>query len=392
MKKIIILLLSLLMIAGCNKNKTSFNLTEKTFYNTVDQYNNAEHSNIWLGKDGSFVLIENSHEGYYQMLGKWEINENVLTLNVENSNVLNNSKIIFEIKDDNTMTLKTSLVSSNNNDTFTTDKTLLVNNTDTTVTNNTGNNTNTNTNTNSGSISVPSGTNTDKPATTTNKPATSKLLKKYINTTDYGYKERSFIEFYDDGTFKFTEIEGMGADLIEGLWSYMGEAYALSNFKGDVNDYHGNKLSNLVFEIKDDKTIQLIYDSKVSRVLDYFTTDGKLDEKYLGHGGPEYPIELYDEKWIHNDIPDVSPQYYPTLELFKDGTFVYTENVYAGMAQYKGHYERDSVGIYCTVESHNLQGFAGQDVNSFSFNYIGPDKIQIMQDLCMTRYGDEFHK
>ena len=111
MKKIIILLLSLLMIAGCNKNKTSFNLTEKTFYNTVDQYNNAEHSNIWLGKDGSFVLIENSHEGYYQMLGKWEINENVLTLNVENSNVLNNSKIIFEIKDDNTMTLKTSLVS-----------------------------------------------------------------------------------------------------------------------------------------------------------------------------------------------------------------------------------------------------------------------------------------
>ena len=359
MKKIIIVLLALLVIAGCG-NKNKYDLAEKTFYNTVDQYGNAEHSNVWLGKDGSFVLIENTHEGYNQFLGKWEIKENVITLNVENSDVSAFKTIIFEVKDDNTLTLKTGLSSSKSNDTYTTDKTLLVNDSNT------------------------SNTNTGQ---TNNKKA-----KKFINASQMNQMGNSYIEFFDDGTFQFTEIEGMGAEMIEGLWSMMGNAYALSNFKGDVYDRDGNKLYNLVFEVRDEKTIQLLDNSKVSYALDYFTTDGKLDESYLGHGGPEIPIELYDEKWTHEDIPDTASQFYPTLELFKDGTFVFTENVYAGMAQYKGTYTRDSVGIYCDVVSHNLQGFAGQDVTSFSFSYKSANEIYLDLDLCMSRAGDIFHK
>jgi len=357
MKKIIAVLLSLLVIAGCTSG-SKYDLAEKTFYNTVDQYGNAEHSNVWLGKDGSFVMVENTHEGYNQFVGKWEVKENVVTLNIDNSDGSVFKTIIFEIKDDNTLTLKTGLNSSKSNDTFTTDKSLLV---------------------------------TDSSNTNNGQTATKKA-KKFINAIQMNQLGNSYIEFFDDGTFQFTEVEGMGAEMIEGLWSKMGEAYALSNFKGDVYDRNGNRLYNLVFEIRDEKTIQLLDDSKVSCALDYFTTDGTLDEKYWGHGGEEIPIALYDEKWIHADIPDTSSQFYPTLELFKDGTFIFTENVYAGMAQYKGTYTRDSVGIYCTVVSHNLQGFAGQDVKEFSFDYLNANEIYINQDLCMTKAYDSFHK
>ena len=111
-----VLFLALLMlIGGCTKKpeeKTGYDLAGKTFYNTVDEYGNTDHSSLWLGKDGSFVLKDNFYEGYYQMIGDWTLNENVLTLEVKESGVGNFSKVLFEAVDDENLQLKTTLAGS----------------------------------------------------------------------------------------------------------------------------------------------------------------------------------------------------------------------------------------------------------------------------------------
>ena len=67
------------LVSGCSKKdeKPTYDLAGKTFYNTVDEYDNAEHSSVWFGKDGSFVLKDNYFDGYYQVVGDWSLKENV---------------------------------------------------------------------------------------------------------------------------------------------------------------------------------------------------------------------------------------------------------------------------------------------------------------------------
>ena len=70
--KILLTVTAVLLIAGCTGNKKdSFDIAGKTFYNTVDEFGNAEHSKLWFGKDGSFVLTDNFSEGSYEISGKW---------------------------------------------------------------------------------------------------------------------------------------------------------------------------------------------------------------------------------------------------------------------------------------------------------------------------------
>ena len=115
----LILVVMLTMISGCNKEKEpAYDIAGKTFYNTVDEYGNTEHSNVWFGKDGSFVLKDNYFDGYYQIVGDWSLKENVVTLDVKQSGVGQFSKIIFEIVDNDTLKLKTTLAGSKAEDTF----------------------------------------------------------------------------------------------------------------------------------------------------------------------------------------------------------------------------------------------------------------------------------
>ena len=75
MKKIrflitLILVVMMALLNGCTKEeKPTYDIAGKTFYNTVDEYGNAEHSNVWFGKDGSFVLKDNYFDGYYHCFG-----------------------------------------------------------------------------------------------------------------------------------------------------------------------------------------------------------------------------------------------------------------------------------------------------------------------------------
>ena len=121
-RKIGILILMVLLLCSCGKKEqgTVYELAGKTYYNTVDNYGNEDHSKIWFGKDGSFVLNDNFFEGYYDITGTWSLKENVCTLKVKETGVGSFSTIIFEVKDNDTLILKTNLAGSVSDDTFST--------------------------------------------------------------------------------------------------------------------------------------------------------------------------------------------------------------------------------------------------------------------------------
>ena len=59
-------LLLVLSVGGCTPNKKEeetdagpkYDIGGKTYYNTVDEYGNNDHSKVWFGKDGSFVFAD----------------------------------------------------------------------------------------------------------------------------------------------------------------------------------------------------------------------------------------------------------------------------------------------------------------------------------------------
>ena len=99
---LVLLLTVLLCLSGCTKKEEAagYDLSGKTYYCTVDDYGNEEHSKIWFGKDGSFVMKDNFYDGYYEISGTWKVSENVVTLDVTDTGVGEFKKIIFEIEDE----------------------------------------------------------------------------------------------------------------------------------------------------------------------------------------------------------------------------------------------------------------------------------------------------
>ena len=115
------LLCMILVLSGCTKKEENkADLGGKTFYNTAGGY--REPANIWFGKDGSFVMTDSLKEGTYQISGKWSVKENVVTLDVESTGAGDFTKILFEIRDDKTLTLKTALEGSAADQVFSVDK------------------------------------------------------------------------------------------------------------------------------------------------------------------------------------------------------------------------------------------------------------------------------
>ena len=119
-----IVLCMLLSLSACKSTpkedevKETFDVAGKTYYNTVDEYGHDTHAKVWFGKDGSFVLNDSYSGGYYDIDGSWALKENVLTLTVDKTGQGSFSKIIFEVEDNDTLKLKTTLEGSKSDDTF----------------------------------------------------------------------------------------------------------------------------------------------------------------------------------------------------------------------------------------------------------------------------------
>ena len=78
--------------------------------------------------------------------------------------------------------------------------------------------------------------------------------------------------------------------------------------------------------------------------------------------------------------------YRPKLLLLSDQTFVYIENLYEGMGEYRGTYAIEGGQIICSVESVGFEGFAGDDVTEFRFS-VKEDMLELDRDLCSSLAG-----
>ena len=222
MKKFIVILLTVLMLCSCTK-ESKHDIAGKTYYNTVDEYGNSEHSKVWFGKDNSFVINDNFFDGSYEISGKWSINENVINLEVEKTGVGEFKTIKFEITDDDNLVLRTALAGSKFADSF-----------------------------------------------TTTKPQPSTDTVKFTHGTYYNItqnsKQRSYVELRADNSFALIDRNDFGIFEFNGTYSQDKNMLSLKC----VNDPE-----NRVFDflISDAKTLILQNDVGVSATGDKFSID-----------------------------------------------------------------------------------------------------------------------
>ncbi|MBQ6488165.1 MAG: hypothetical protein IJI75_02950 [Solobacterium sp.] len=370
---------------GCSsqpvdQQATPYEIGGKTYYNTVDQYGNAEHAKVWFGKDGSFVLTDNTHSGFYEMQGTWDIKENVITLTVDKTGIGNFTKVLFEISNEDKIILKTMLAGSLSDDIFTTEKPVWT----------------------PSSVSTAAPTPTSKPEPTktpesgnNNNSTSSDSSDSYIayyNADQNNPFGNSFIEFHDDGTFTLTEVQGMGAVQINGLYGQQGNTLLFSNFDSEVIDMNNQKLYNFEMDIYDEDTLILLKDLIASFKGDVFSITGTKPAGLAGSsgGGAMYINGEFTAK--HDPSVGVPEQFEPSVKFETNGEFVFTENCYAGMGQYRGWYEVNEIEFILHVEdASTMQGFAGQDVKKIVFKKKDANTIVLSTDLCMSLLGDEFY-
>ncbi len=346
----------------------AFEIGGKTYYNKEDQYGNAEHAKIWFGKDGSFVLTDNTHDGYYEMQGTWSITEDVITLNVDRSGIGNFTKVLFEISDEDKIILKTMLAGSRSDDVFTTEKPVYT-----------------------PYSAPPTSPPTAKPDTAVT-PAPESSYIAYYNCDQTNPFGTSFVEFHNDGTFSFTEIQGMGATQVNGLYGREGNTLLFSNFDNDFYANDGSKIYNFEMEIYDEDTLILLKDLQESKKGDVFSTSGT---KPAGlETAKSETTAAFQAEFVMKHAPEVGvpEQFEPSVKFENNGEFVFTENCYAGMGQYRGTYAKNEIEIICQVkDASTMKGFAGQDVTKIVFKFKDPNTIVLSTDLCMSVVGDEFH-
>ena len=354
--KILIAMTAILLLSGCTGgNKAKYDLAGKTFYNTADEYNGAEPAKLWLGKDSSFVFTDNNADGTYEITGKWALKEDVVTLTVEKTTVGSYTSILLEAKDDNTLVLKTQLSGSKADVKFSTEK--------------------------------PAASTVTTPAPTGEPTGGTEMeYIAYYNASQGKGKDGSFVEFHDDGSFAFVEIEGLGATEIKGFWGTEGNMILFSNFEVVPYDKAGNPIHNFEMEMYDEDTLILQRGIQSSSMGDIFTVSGTIPEALEGKTTYEAA------KFRHDAIEGITnDSLLPLIEFNADGTFVFTENCYAGMGQYKGTYEKTDIGYTCYVtDASTMKGFAGQDVTTIYFENYDAALILLQTDLCMSRKGDKF--
>ena len=227
-RRIVVLLgIFLLMMTACTKpsEDKGYDIAGKTYYNTVDDYGHEDHSKVWFGKDGSFVFNDSYSEGYEELNGKWELKENVITLNTDN-----NSKILFEIQDEDTLKLRTSLKGSRSDDTF--------------------------------SIHETKGS--DVKTETDTKPEKDPVpftYTVYYNTSQSS-KEKSYCELHSDKSFAFLDKNDFGISEYNGTYTQEDDLLTLKCPEKTIE-----------FLIKDATNLVLQNDVGISATGDLFSAD-----------------------------------------------------------------------------------------------------------------------
>ena len=318
-------------------------ISGKTYYNSVDRYGNTDTSNITLNSDGTFEMKEHYYEEFVSIKGKWEASDYKLHCVVEESGVGEFKEINFYISNYEKLLIESNLFSSQKDDVFTCEEVYIT-------------------------------------------PVETLDFNNYINASqqargDFGV---SNITLRNDGTFTLVETVGMGATQINGLYGREGDVYMFSDFDCSIYNDKGAEVYNFEFHIIDDNTLELMRDLEGSKAGDCFTIDGEIPSNFT----PKYVIEK--SVYVHEPINDVLNEYLPKIELYSDYTFVVTENVYAGMGQYKGTYSKlGNVLLLNVTDKSSMQGFAGADVDQIALEQSKYGYI-LCTNLCMSQEGDSF--
>ena len=363
-KKLLILFVMILCLSACTKKekekeeeKASFDLGGNTYYNSVDNYGHEDHSKVWFGKDGSFVFTDSYTDGYNELSGKWELNENVCALDVEEGNKETVSKIIFEVLDKDTLKLRTSLSGSRSEDLFST-------------------------------IEVKGSSVTPKEETTPVTPEDPKTDTKEEEKKDEKKEEKK------DDTSAVTPAEKIPCTGITSLyrnyWSYENER----NWDLEIRPVPENTTDKISFKSSDENVVKVDDQGRASAVAPGKATitatcgDQKLTVNYeVRSKTAAASAATYKAK-----IKDVNDAYQPSVSFDPTGSFVFTENVYAGLAQIKGTYKIEDGRYYCTVtDNSQMLGFAGQDVKQIVFKVVDEKTIKLKTDLCMSTNGVLFY-
>ncbi len=352
-KVLLVLIIMALCFSACTSKteeekeevKPAYDIAGKTYYNTVDNYGHDDHARVWLGKDVSFVFNDSYTEGYYEVNGSWTLNENVCTLNVEKTGAGSFSKIIFEVEDNDTLSLKTNLEGSKSGDTF--------------------------------SINEIKGS--------TVKPEEKKEEEKKEEKKEDGGETSNVIETPD---IKCTGL----TSLYNNYWAYEGvknydlEVKKIPADSNEVITYTSDDENVVTVDaygyataVKEGKTKIHIKCGDVERIVG-FETRSKT---------PKAQAMTFRSK-----ISDVQESLRPSIYFDGAGNFVFTENCYSGMGKYKGTYTRDDDDHYiCTVtDASTMQGYAGQDVKTITFKILDSNTIRLKNQLCMSAPNDIFER
>lgn len=346
MKKLFLILsvcFVILSFSGCTKkteetDKSAYDLGGRTYYNTVNEYRQKDHAKVWFGKDGSFVFTEADGKTY-EISGSYKIDENVCTLSADSGDV---KKILFEIKDEDTLVLKTSLSGSKTDQIFSTAEIK------------------------------------DADPLPETKTEEIDITGTYYNSAQPG-NSKSFLVINKDGSIEFVDIQGMGAIQITGTYEREEELIGILNF--EPKDAFGESVDSIFFIVEEKGKLTLDTDIGGSKQGDVFLF------------GELLPTEddLSFRRYKNMMHPDIREAYIPSIELLEDGNFVFTENCYSGMGQYNGWYEKkDDMYICHVTDASSMKGYAGQDVTQIEFTIKDEKSIVLKTDLCMSLGGDVF--
>ncbi len=195
------------------------------------------------------------------------------------------------------------------------------------------------------------------------------------------------VTFFDDGTFVMHEnlYEGMGD--YSGTYSFDGSYYDCTVTDISFSGFKGDNIKQFSF---------LKFDADTLVLLDTLCGSQEKDVFVREKGGTiKPPQEVGTVNTVRRYVSDskmFSDPYMPELVLNPDGTFVLTENLFAGMGHYSGTFTSDDYILTLHVDKTDFSGFAGDDVTEITFEALSEDVLQLMTDLCGSVKFDYWYR
>ena len=247
------------------------------YVNTVEAFGNAQHSSVRISDDGRFVLKDNYSAGTNEITGTWTLSDNTYTLKVESSKMGNYQTILFEVKDNDTLILKTDLLGSKAEQTFSSDP-------------------------NAEMISL---SNDDD-----------FKYGQYNNITKTNSYYRSYIMLYSKGTFSYVDTDNVNSIVIGGKFTRSSDRFTCTYEEGGAK-------KTFDLQIKDDGTLVLLNELGDSRTGDIFSN--KTD---TGNPNAEIPctaVSILNHKPnVDDNEPSWNIQAVPVPENTTDQMYYYS--------------------------------------------------------------------